>query len=79
MSWFRWRKPQEWLPLWAHIKECPLTASAGLRYLCCQFVQVKDELAQVEDTNLGDGGNSDSFARVFYSREAEYAVNEQIK
>lgn len=43
------------------------------------YAQVKDELAQVEDTNLGDGGNSDSFARVFYSREAEYAVNEQIK
>jgi len=42
------------------------------------FEEVKDELAQVEDTNLGDGGNSDSFARVFYSREAEYAVNEQI-
>ena len=47
--------------------------------LLSRCAQVKDELAQVEDTNLGDGGNSDSFARVFYSREAEYAVNEQIK
>lgn len=40
-------------------------------------MQVKDELAKVDDADAQT--MEDSFARVGYSREAEQAVNEQIK
>lgn len=42
-------------------------------------IQVKSELAQVEDSDMQSSAMEDSFARVGYSREAEQAVNEQIK
>lgn len=41
------------------------------------LVQVKGELAEVEGTEAQ--AVEDSFARMGYSREAEQAVNEQIK
>lgn len=42
-------------------------------------VQVKDELATVEQADMNGQPPEDSFARVNYHKDAEYAVNEQIK
>ena len=42
-------------------------------------VQVKSELAEVEGANEQSPSIEDSFARMGYSKEAEQAVNEQIK
>lgn len=41
--------------------------------------QVKGELAEVQNANEQSPAIEDSFARMGYSREAEQAVNEQIK
>ena len=42
-------------------------------------VQVKGELAEVQGASEQSTAVEDSFARMGYSREAEQAVNEQIK
>ena len=43
------------------------------------LLQVKDELQHVEQADLNGQPVEDSFARVGYTRDSEYAVNEQIK
>ncbi len=42
-------------------------------------LQVKDELSLVEQADMNGNPPEDSFARVGYTKDAEYAVNEQIK
>ena len=42
-------------------------------------LQVKGELQQVEEADAQSAAIEDSFARVVYSRNAERAINEQIK
>lgn len=42
------------------------------------FDEVKDELQHVEQADLNGQPVEDSFARVGYTRDSEYAVNEQI-
>ena len=43
---------------------------------CCQ---VKSELTAVEKADMNGQPIEDSFARVGYAQDAEYAVNEQVK
>lgn len=40
---------------------------------------MKSELAAVEKADMNGQPIEDSFARVGYAKDAEYAVNEQIK
>lgn len=42
-------------------------------------MQVKNELAAVEKADMNGQPIEDSFARVGYAKDAEYAVNEQVK
>lgn len=42
------------------------------------FEEVKDELSLVEQADMNGQPPEDSFARVGYSKDAEYAVNEQV-
>lgn len=48
-------------------------------WIVCIRAQVKDELATVEQADMNGQPPEDSFARVNYHKDAEYAVNEQIK
>ena len=50
-----------------------------MKYNLVVFAQVKGELAEVQSANEQSPAIEDSFARMGYSREAEQAVNEQIK
>ena len=42
-------------------------------------VQVREELAAVEKADMNGQPIEDSFARVGYAKDAEYAINEQVK
>lgn len=42
------------------------------------FDEVKDELSLVEQADMNGSPPEDSFARVGYTKDAEYAINEQI-
>ncbi len=42
-------------------------------------LQVKDELSLVEQADMNGAPPEDSFARVGYTKDSEYAINEQIK
>lgn len=48
-------------------------------HLHCTVLQVKDELTTVENADMNGQPPEDSFARVGYHKDAEYAVNEQVK
>lgn len=45
----------------------------------CGYLQVKSELTAVEKADMNGQPIEDSFARVGYAKDAEYAVNEQVK
>lgn len=45
----------------------------------CGCLQVSSELTAVEKADMNGQPIEDSFARVGYAKDAEYAVNEQIK
>lgn len=40
---------------------------------------MKDELSAVEKADMNGQPIEDSFARVGYAKDAEYAINEQVK
>ena len=50
-----------------------------LRACCLSALQGADELSIVEQASMNKNAIEDSFARVGYHQDAEYAVNEQIK